>query len=148
MRALNANRPFKVVVTASAIGHLALPGYAMYAATKAALHRFAEAYRFELEDRSALTLVYPIGTRTNFFNTAGLDVPLSWPTQTPEVVARAVVKGVERDHASIFPSRLFRVFLFLERFLPFSRKILQNWEDRRFKQWLAAQKRSPSRELP
>lgn len=147
MRMLNANRPFKVVITASAIGHLALPGYAIYAATKAALHRFAEAYRFELEDRSALTLVYPIGTRTNFFNTAGADVPLPWPTQTPEMVARAVVRGIERDRSSIYPSRRFQILMFLERFLPFSRRILQNWEDRRFRQWLAARKHSFFHEL-
>ncbi|MFC1976066.1 SDR family NAD(P)-dependent oxidoreductase [Chloroflexota bacterium] len=144
MRALNPNRPFKVVMTASAIGHLALPGYTIYAATKAALHRFAEGYRFELADRSALTLVYPIATRTHFFDMAGVEVPIPWPSQPAEIVARAVIKGIERDRASVYPSHLFQVFIVLQRFLPFLRNILQSWENRRFRQWLAAREEQMS----
>jgi short-subunit dehydrogenase len=138
MRALNPDRPFKVVVTASAIGHLALPGYAIYAATKAALHHFAEGYRFELADRSTLTLVYPIATRTHFFDTAGAAVPVPWPSQSAETVARAIIKGIERDQASIYPARIYRVFRVFQYFLPFLRNILQSWENYRFKQWLMA----------
>jgi uncharacterized protein len=141
MRALNLNRPFKVVITASAMSHLSLPGYAIYAATKAALHRFAEGYRFELPHPSALTLVYPIGTRTRFFDTAGVNVPLPWPTQSAETVAQAVVKGIERDQATIYPSRLFGAFMVLQSVLPFSRRLLQSREKHRFEQWAAARRR-------
>jgi short-subunit dehydrogenase len=129
MRALNPNRPFKVVMTASAIGHLALPGYAIYAATKAALHHFAEGYRFELADRSALTLVYPIATRTHFFDTAGVAVPIPWPSQSAETVARAVIKGVERDRASIYPARIYQVFKILQYFLPLGESSIQTMAD-------------------
>jgi short-subunit dehydrogenase len=146
MRALNPNRPFKVVMTASAIGHLALPGYAIYAATKAALHHFAEGYRFELADRSALTLVYPIATRTHFFDTAGAEVPIPWPSQSAETVARAVIKGIERDRASIYPARIYQVFKVLQHFLPFLRHILQSWENYRFKKWLIAREARISKE--
>ena len=138
MKALNGEQSYKVVMTASSIGHLPLPGYAIYSGTKAALHRFAEAYRYELEDPTSLMLVYPIATRTNFFNTAGDEVPVMWPNQPAEVVARAVVKGIESDRTSVYPSGLFRIFRVSERILPFLRNILQGWEYRRFKQWLTA----------
>jgi short-subunit dehydrogenase len=137
MQAINADRPYKVVMTASAIGHVSLPGYAIYSATKAALHHFAEAYRFELNDPRMLMLVYPIATRTNFFDAAGNNVPVPWPTQSAETVARATLSGIQQDRTFIYPSGLFRLFRFLERFLPFLRKDLQDWENRRFKQWLA-----------
>ena len=138
MQELNKGRPYKVVMTASSIGHLPLPGYAIYSGTKAALHRFAEAYRYELEDPTSLMLVYPIATRTNFFNTAGDEVPVMWPNQPAEVVARAIIKGIETDRISVYPSGLFRLFRVSERILPFLRNILQEWENRRFKTWLAA----------
>ena len=138
MKALNAGQPYKVVITASSIGHLPLPGYAIYSGTKAALHRFAEAYRYELDDPTSLMLVYPIATRTNFFKTAGDEVPVMWPNQPPEAVGRAVIKGIETDRTSVYPSRLFRFFRISERILPFLRNILQGWEYRRFKQWLTA----------
>ncbi len=67
MAEINGTRPHRTVIVASAMGRLAIPGYAMYSGSKAALHRFAEAYRYELADPTSLTLVYPIGTRTRFF---------------------------------------------------------------------------------
>ncbi len=136
MQELMAGQPYKVVITASSIGHVPLPGYAVYAATKAALHRFAEAYRFELADPRSLMLVYPIATRTNFFTAAGQQVPVMWPNQSAEVVARAVMTGIRRDRIAVYPSGLFRLFSFFERFLPFMRGMLQYWEYRRFQQWL------------
>jgi uncharacterized protein len=139
MRALNVNRPFKVVITASAMAYLALPGYAIYGAAKAALHHFAEGYRFELADPSALTLVYPIATRTNFFNFAGSNVPLPWPNQPPEVVAQAIIHGIERDRASIYPSRLFQIYLALRSLLPFLSRLIQAPAKRDFERWQVSQ---------
>ncbi len=134
---INGGHPHKVVITASAMGLLSLPGYALYSSTKSALHRFAEGYRFELDNPSALTLVYPIGTRTKFFKAAADScAPMAWPTQTPEQVAKAIVRGIERDKASIHPSWIFRALLFGERFLPFLRRIEQAIEKRRFERWL------------
>ena len=140
MRALNANRPFKVVITASAMAHLALPGYAIYGATKAALHHFAAGYRFELADPSALTLVYPIATRTNFFNFAGSNVPLPWPNQPPKVVARTILRGIERDRVSIYPSRLFQIYLALRPFFPFLSRLIQTPAKRDFERWQPVQR--------
>lgn len=133
MRLINQGRPYKVVVTASAMGLLGLPGYALYSSTKAALHRFAEAYRSELEDPRSLALVYPIGTRTRFFGAAAPQAaPQPWPTQTAEQVAQAVLTGIQRDQQSIYPSTLFRVFIQL----PFLAHIEQAIEARRLRGWL------------
>lgn len=138
MRELNPGRTYKVVITASAMGLLAIPGYAVYGATKAALDRFAEGYRLELDDPSSLMLVYPIGTRTGFFTAAAESAaPQPWPTQRAETVARAIVRGIERDRLAIYPSRLFRFVLIADRFLPFVRCIEQRIEKRRFRRWLA-----------
>jgi short-subunit dehydrogenase len=144
MRQLNAGRPYKVVITASAMGLLAIPGYALYSSTKAALQRFAESYRFDLPDRSTLTLLYPIGTRTGFFQaaTAGRPAserhpaPLTWPLQDAAQVARITLRGIQVDRADIYPSGLFRLVLTLDRVLPFVRRIEQGIEQRRFKKWL------------
>lgn len=138
MQELNGKRPYKVVVTASGMGLVALPGYALYSSTKAALDRFAEGYRLELEDPSTLTLVYPIGTKTNFFDAANA-APTPWPTQTAVTVARAIIKGIKQDTPAIYPSHTFRAFLSLDRYLPFMHRIEQRLEKRRFDTWLAKQ---------
>ena len=117
---------------------VALPGYALYGASKGALHRFAEAHRFELglEDRDpcTLTLVYPIATRSHFFERT--LAPLPWPNQSPERVAQAIIQGVEKDKREIHPSRLFRLFIALEPLLPGLRRLIQWREGQRLKRWL------------
>lgn len=136
MKHLNSSRPYKVVMTASAMAYLALPGYAVYAGTKAALHRFAEGYRLELDDPDRLALVYPIATRTHFFAAAGPSIPVPWPAQAADPVARAIISGIEQNRRSIHPSRLFATYLFLERFFPALGAVVQ-WPDRwKFKRWL------------
>ena len=141
MRQLNAGQTYRVVVTASAMGLLGLPGYALYSSTKATLDRFAECYRYELDDPATLTLVYPIGTRTHFFQAAAEQAaPLTWPTQSVEQVANAILKGIAGDQPNIYPSLLFRVFILLDRYLPFLRRIEQWIELKRFERWLARQR--------
>lgn len=138
MRQLNAGRPYKVVITASAMGRLALPGYALYSSTKAALHRFAEAYAYELDDPHSLVLVYPIATRTGFFGAAAAETaPQPWPAQTSQQVAAAILRGIQREAPAIYPSRLFQVFIALCGPLPFLRRLEQAIEARRFRRWLS-----------
>ncbi|MFP4477307.1 MAG: SDR family NAD(P)-dependent oxidoreductase [Desulfatibacillaceae bacterium] len=109
MRDLHGGRPYRVVITASAMSFLSVPGYALYASTKAALRGFATAYRYELGPDQRLQLVYPIATRTGFFDAAGDDTPVPWPSQTSETVARAIVRGIQKDRDDIFPSLVFRL---------------------------------------
>lgn len=124
---LNNGRNFKMVITASAMGVMAMPGYALYSATKAALHRFAEGVRLEMRDPCQLMLVYPIATYTDFFITASRNTPVPWPAQTPRVVARAIVKGIQQEKKSVNPSFLFSLIIFLDRFQPFIRMTYQKY---------------------
>ncbi len=138
MSEINRDHPYKVVMVASAMARLAIPGYALYGATKAALDRFAEGYRLELDDPARLLLVYPIGTRTGFFHRSarGQDAPYPWPTQSAEHVARCILRGIERDQLSVHPSRLFVALLLADRLFPLARHLEQAIELRRFRSWL------------
>ena len=127
MLRLNRNREFKMVITASAMGLMAMPGYALYSATKAAIHRFAEGVRLEMCNPSQLMLVYPIATKTNFFKTASKHTPIPWPMQTPQMVARSMLHGIRYDLKSVHPSFLFSLIIFLDRFQPFLRKMYQKY---------------------
>jgi len=135
MQSLFSDQPYKVIITASAMAHIGVPGYAFYSATKAALDRFADAYRWQMDDPHKLMLVYPIGTRTNFFKTAGEGTPFSWPTQSPEAVARAMIRGIKKDRKTVFPSRIFSLVLLINRIFPPLRWLVQFLEQRRFKRW-------------
>lgn len=137
MKLLHPKTPYKVVVTASAIGKLGLPGYALYGATKSAIDRFAEAYRYELSDPAALALVYPIATKTQFFQEAAQHVaPTPWPSQTPLQVANAIIRGIEKDQKSINPSRIYQVFFALGRIIPPLLRYEQWIELQRFRTWI------------
>jgi short-subunit dehydrogenase len=137
MKQLNGDRPYRVVITASAMSFLSVPGYSLYASTKAALHGFATAYRFELEKDQKLQVVYPIATRTNFFQQAGSGTPLPWPSQSAETVAGAIVKGIVKDKNSIFPSKLFLAIKILNGYFPFIYPLIARFEARRLRKWLS-----------
>lgn len=104
------DHPYTVVMMASAMAYLGLPGYAIYGSTKAALHRFADAYRYEMPSQGRLMLVYPISTRTTFFDRAGTS-PLI-PSQTPDYVARRIVAGLEKNRTAVHPSPGFQMHRF------------------------------------
>lgn len=135
MKEIHGDRPYRVVITASAMSFLALPGYSLYSATKAALHGFASAYRFELKRNQKLQMVYPIGTRTNFFNEAGSSTPVPWPTQTAPQVAKAIVKGIKKDKKSIFPSRLFLALNILNGYIPVIKGFIARFEYLKLCKW-------------
>ncbi|GIV40461.1 MAG: short-chain dehydrogenase [Thermonema sp.] len=118
----------RLCITASSMAFLGIPGYALYAATKAALHRWAQTLWAEGERR--LTLVYPIATRTRFFNAA--QSPLLFPNQSATQVVKAILRGISRGKRRIFPSRLFYcitipVFLyefFMRLYTAYARRLL------------------------
>ena len=136
MQALNGDNPYKVVVTASAMAHIAVPGYAIYSSTKAALDRFTDGYRWQMRDKRQLMLVYPITTRTNFFQVSGTAVPIPWPSQTPQVVAKTILYGIRHDRLRVYPSLIFQSIMFLKRFLP-THWLVQSIEQQRMNKWLS-----------
>jgi len=94
--------------TVSAIGQMAMPGYALYSATKFALHGFQQAIRLEMPNSLKLTCLYPVATDTNFFKVAApIDFKKPFPVQKPEVVARKMVAGLENEKKFVSPSPLF-----------------------------------------
>lgn len=135
MKKLHGKQPYNFLCTASAMSFLSLPGYALYSSTKGALRSFAEAYRYELSEGQYFQLVFPIATRTNFFSTAG-DSPVPWPSQSPEIVAQSMIRGLKKDKSNIHPSRIFQLINRLNGYLPFINNIYGGAEDKKFKRWL------------
>ena len=113
-------RDGRLVYTISAMGEMALPGYALYAATKFAMKGFQQAIRDETPENLKISCVYPVSTRTNFFNVAAegrkLDPP--FPVQTPEKVGKAVVKGIEKLKEHIYPCAVFLPSKYLMKAVP------------------------------
>lgn len=103
---------YTIVLVASAMAYIAVPGYSLYAATKAAVDRFAEGYRFEMPPNTHLMVVYPVATRTGFFQRAGEHVPVIPPAQTPRQVAQAILRGLRRKATRVYPHPLFRFLRF------------------------------------
>lgn len=125
MAVLNSGKAFKVVWMASAMAHIGLPKYAAYSSSKGALHRFADAYRWQMPDPRSLMLVYPIATRTRFFAASSDATPVPTPSQTPEEVARAVLHGIATDKLEVYPSLLFQVGFWLTLLFPSLRRFVQ-----------------------
>jgi short-subunit dehydrogenase len=132
---------YKMVMTASGMAKIGIPGYALYSSSKAAIDRFADAYRFELDNPNSLMLVYPIATRTQFFKEASeKTAPVPWPSQSPELVAQAVLHGIAQDRQAVFPSNLFWVVWKLGAFFPWLYRLEQWIELRRLRSWLGVTK--------
>ena len=141
-QALQARLPqgdYTLVMVSSAMAYIAVPGYSLYAATKAALDRFAEGYRQEKPQNVRLMVVYPVATRTNFFRGAGKEVPVAIPSQTPEYVAHAIINGLERDANKVYPSHIFRWSRFTAIGLQKMRWFTYVVNGRQFKDWLQKQ---------
>lgn len=107
LKALKGNNPFNFVSTLSATAYVSLPGYALYSSTKAALRGFLDGYRFEMEKGQILQAVYPVATSTNFFTRAKQEHK-PWPVQTPEHVAKVIIKGIKKGKKQIHPSFIFK----------------------------------------
>jgi len=137
MKALYPEGGYKIVFTVSGMAKIGLPGYALYSATKAAVDRFADAYRYELQNPTDLMLVYPIATQTHFFEEAAeKTAPVPWPCQTTEVVAAAILAGIRADRKTVFPSKLFWLVWRLGAVFPWLYHLEQYIELRRLRKWL------------
>ena len=102
-------REGRLVYTISAMGEMALPGYALYAATKFAMKGFQQAIRDEAPDNLQISCIYPVSTKTNFFNvgTGGRKLTPPFPVQAPDKVAKAVVKGIDKLKKHIYPCPVY-----------------------------------------
>lgn len=106
-----------LLICSSAVSEIGIPMYGAYAATKAAQDAVACALRAELADENiAVTSVHPIGTRTDFFNEVqqrshldghAYNTPTSL-AQSPQRVARAIVRSLLRPCPEVWPCRSAR----------------------------------------
>lgn len=139
MKVLNVGREYFVLMTSSAMAKLAIPGYALYGATKAALDRFEDAYRFENQDLGHLSLVYPIATKTNFFHhsvdASRKNIVIPFPAQTPEEVAKAIIKGILTNKNHIYPSTLFQMGRFFQQLFEIIVLPYQYFYARKLNEW-------------
>lgn len=138
MKMLHGDEPYNFVVTGSTMGLLSMPGYSLYSSTKAAVRGFADSYRLELGKGQHFQVVYPIATKTKFFSSAASNTPVPWPAQTPQTVARKVIRGIKRNKNHIFPSVTFSIISVLNRVFPFILKIYVAVNNKAFQKWQAA----------
>jgi uncharacterized protein len=92
-----------IVLVSSLSGKVASSGSAVYSATKFGLRGFAAGLREDLHlSAVGVTVVYPgFVSEAGMFAESGARLPRWVGTVTPQQVAEAVVKGVEREKAEI-----------------------------------------------
>ncbi len=123
-------------ITVSAIGTMAMPGFTVYTASKFAMHGFQEAIRLEKSDNVQLTCLYPVATDTGFFAAANeIEFKKPFPVQQPDVVARRMVRGIEKGKKNVSPCALFGLAKILMKFFPFVRNIYWWMEKRKFNEF-------------
>ena len=92
-----------VVLVSSISGKVASPNSSIYSATKFGLRAFGQGLRQDLHGSGVgLTTVFPgFVSDAGMWADSGLDTPRGVRTKSPEQVAAAVVKGIERDKAEL-----------------------------------------------
>jgi len=92
-----------LVFVASLHGKTTSPGSAVYSATKFGLRGFAQGLRQDLHGTGVgVSAVFPAFVRdAGLFADTGVELPAWVRTVTPEDVARAVVRGIERGRGEI-----------------------------------------------
>lgn len=132
-------RPGHLAYTISAMGEMAIPGYALYTSTKFAMKGFQQAIRLEMPDNMKLTCIYPVSTATNFFNVGGngIKVERPFPVQSAEGVAKATVKAIERGKKQLYPCPVYIPSKVLMTILPPVRSIYWKIERKRLDRFVA-----------
>lgn len=127
-----------IVFTISAMGEMAIPGYALYTATKFAMKGFQEEIRLEAPENIKVTAVYPVSTATNFFNVGGngIDVGRPFPVQKAEVVAERMISGIESAKKHVYPCRIWKPSKLLMTIVPQVRSAYWSIEKNRLKKFL------------
>lgn len=130
-------RSGQLAFTVSAIGQMAMPGYAVYSASKFALHGFQQGIRLEMPKNLTLTCLYPVATDTNFFKVAadGREFEKPFPVQKPAHVAKKFVAGLESGQPFVFPCGLFTFAKALMSVVPSVRTMYWGWETAKFERY-------------
>ncbi|HXK34859.1 MAG TPA: SDR family oxidoreductase [Dehalococcoidia bacterium] len=117
-----------IVNVASVVGKISFPFHGAYAASKFAMVAMTEALRGELAGSGVTaTVVLPASTRTEFFEAQGhagdhVSGPTG-PVQSPERVARAIVRSVRRPTPEVNLMPPLRIAYGIHGFFPALRDI-------------------------
>jgi NAD(P)-dependent dehydrogenase (short-subunit alcohol dehydrogenase family) len=132
-RMIRAGKGGHLVNVSSAAGLFGLPAHAAYSAAKFGLRGISEVLRFDLEPHGIhVSLVCPGAVDTGLVETVelvGVDrsgaelqrMKASFRRRavTPEVAARAILRGIDRKEYLVFTSRDVRIGYFLQTRIPF-----------------------------
>jgi short-subunit dehydrogenase len=93
----------QLVFISSLSGKAATPRSLMYNATKFGLRGFASGLRADLRDQGVgVSTIMPGFIRdAGMFASAGVELPSTVGTRTPEDVARATIRAIERNKAEV-----------------------------------------------
>ncbi len=128
-----------LLICSSAASEIGLPWAGAYSATKAAQDSIAGALRCELHKDIEVTSVHPVGTATEFFDTAERLAGGTGPgkvnsprmmVQTAQTVAKKIAKALRRPRAEVWPSPLARLGLALATLMPGMTNAVLKWESR------------------
>lgn len=124
-----------VLNVCSALGLIGMPKVAAYCTSKFGLVGYSESLRAECGRLGlGVTALCPGFVTTNLFRnavsaTGGREVksPPRWACTTPERVARAAVKAIQRDRRLVVVEPVARVMYAVKRFTPGVLDFLQRW---------------------
>jgi len=117
---LKAASPSQIVNVGSMFGQIGFPLFSVYSASKFGLRGFSDALRRELKDaRIGVTYAAPRATATAAMEgSQHLAEPFGMTIDQPEMIARRILNGVERDANVIFPGGMERVFVAVQGIFP------------------------------
>ena len=115
-----ARRGDALVNTASTTGIMSLPGIGVYTATKAFVNILSETLWWEQKDKGVYVMGFnPGGTSSGFHTASGGDKEAFAAMQTPEAVAKELVRALrQRTRPRVISGGMNRLFVFLGRLLP------------------------------
>jgi short-subunit dehydrogenase len=122
-----------LLIVSSIVGRRGIPYMGAYAATKFAQIGLAESLRAELQGTGiAVTVVYPISTRTEFFDVmtseSGFATEAQGPSQHVSAVADAIARAIEQPVAEVFPYRKARLLAVVNAIAPaFTDRLVRRW---------------------
>ena len=123
LRVFRAQGHGHLFFTSSIVGKRGVPFMGAYAATKFAQVGLAECLRSELLDTGIhVTVVYPISTRTEFFEVmareSGRATRALGPQQSAEDVAESIARAIRRPVPEVYPFRQSRALVILNALAP------------------------------
>lgn len=127
---LNSNKEFLVAITVSCLSKLPMPSNPVYVATKSALDGFIKTVKYEFPSNGRIAGIYPMAVKyTNFFEDMieGRKTDMPGRTQTPKEVAKAIIKGIEKNKKTIYTSPFSKITIYLFNTFPF----ILNWYSNR-----------------